>query len=115
MLKLSQTQWDQLQERDTHQFVAALCDQFMAGRPDMLDQPGRDAVQERMQAAMNYAAHAGFTSTPHIVRLLYLAADAPGIHDDPAVNAFLRKPGARPEQRLDDMLVVLNKTLEGGQ
>ncbi|MYM96880.1 hypothetical protein [Duganella vulcania] len=115
MLKLSQAQWDQLQERDAYQFVVALCDQFLARRPDMLDQPGRDAVQNRMQAALDYAARAGFTSTPHIVRLLYLAADAPGIHDDPAVNAYLRKSGATPEQRLDDMLVVLNKKLEGGR
>lgn len=112
MLKLSQTQWDQLQVRDTHQFVAAVSDQFLAKRPDMLDSPGPAAVQDRMQAAHDYAVRIGFTSTPHTVRLLYLAADAPGIHDDPLIDAYLCKPGATPEQRLDDMLAVLNKKLE---
>lgn len=48
----------------------------------------------------------------HIVRLMYLAADAPGIHADPLINAYLRKHGALPEQRLDDMLAVMDKKLE---
>jgi hypothetical protein len=112
MLKLSQSQWEELQARDTNQFVAAVGDQFLAKRSDMLDRPGRAAVQDRMQAAYDYAVRIGFTSTPHIVRLMYLAADAPGIHDDPLVDAYLRKPGATPEQRLDDMLAVMNKKLE---
>ncbi|CAN7621142.1 hypothetical protein LJR289_004604 [Pseudoduganella sp. LjRoot289] len=112
MLKLSEAQWDELQSREAGQFVAAVCDQFLSKRPDMLDRPGRAAVQDRMQAAHDYAARIGFTSTPHIVRLMYLAADAPGIHDDPLVDAYLRKPGATPEQRLDDLLAVMNKKLE---
>jgi hypothetical protein len=87
MLKLNEAQWGELQSRDARQFVTAVCDQFLAKRPDMLDRPGRSAVQGRMQAAHDYAARIGFTSTPHIVRLMYLAADAPGIHDDPLVDA----------------------------
>lgn len=112
MLKLSEAQWEEIQARDTHQFVAAVCDQFLAKRPDMQDRPGRTAVQGRMQAAHDHAARIGFTSTPHIVRLMYLAADAPGIQDDPLIDIYLHKPGATPEQRLDDMLAVLNKKLE---
>ena len=113
MLKLSQAQWEELQVRDTHQFVAAVCDQFLANRPDMLDRPGHAAVQNRMQAAHDYAVRIGFTSTPHSVRLMYLATDAPDIHDVPLIDAYLRKPGATPEQRLDDMIAVMNKKLEG--
>ncbi len=113
MLKFSQAQWEELQARDMHQFVVAVCDQFLGNRPDMLDRPGRAVVENRMQAAHDYAVRIGFTSTPHIVRLLYLAADAPGIHDDPLVDAYLRKQGATPEQRLDDLLAVVNKKLEG--
>lgn len=113
MLKLSQDQWEELQRRDTRQFVAAVCSQFLSRRPDMLDRPGERALRNRMQAAHDYALRIGFTQTPSIVRLMYLAADAPGIHDDPLVAAYLRKPGATTEQRLDDMLAVLNKKLEG--
>ncbi|MES3020874.1 MAG: hypothetical protein V4857_04740 [Pseudomonadota bacterium] len=107
MLTLDEAQWSKLKARDAESFVAAVCDQFLTKRPDMMAAPGRGVVQARMQAAHDYAISIGFTSTPHIVRLLYLAADAPRIHDDRAVDAHLRKAGATPEQRLDDMLAVV--------
>ena len=47
--------------------------------------------------------------------MMYLAADAPGIHDDPLVDAYLRKPGATPEQRFDELIAVMDKKLEGEQ
>ncbi|PJC96477.1 hypothetical protein GQ37_022710 [Janthinobacterium sp. BJB1] len=112
MLKLSEAQWEELEARDTRQFVIAVCAQFIGNRPDMQDRLSHAAVQDRMQAAHDYAFRIGFTSAPHIVRLMYLAADAPGICDDQLFDSHLRKLGARPEQRLDDMLAVLNKKLE---
>lgn len=112
MLKLSETQWRELQSRDAHLFAAAVCDQFLAKRPDMLERPGREVVRQRMQAAQDYTRRLGFASTPHIVRLMYLAADAPAIHDDAVVDTYLSKPGATPEQRLDDMLAVINNKLK---
>jgi hypothetical protein len=113
MLTLTEAQWRELQAHDARQFVVTVADQFLANRPDMLERPGRDGVIERMQSAHDYGARVGFTSTPHIVRLMYLAADAPLIHDDPVVDHHLRKPGAAPEHRLDDLLAVMNKKLEG--
>jgi hypothetical protein len=111
MLTLSEAQWQELQARDSGNFVVTVCNQFLSERPDMIEAPGGEAVLNRMQAAHDYAIHAGFTSNRHVVRLLYLAADAPGIHDDPLVNACIRKPGATPEQRLDDLLAVMNYKL----
>lgn len=113
MLTLSEAQWRELQARDARQFVATVCRQFLAERPDRVEVPDSKAVLDRMQAAYDYAARAGFTSNPHVVRLMYLAADAPGIHDEPLVNAYLRKPGATPEQRLDDLLAVMDNKLKG--
>lgn len=113
MLTLDETQWRELQARDARQFVAAVCRQFLGERPDMVEAPGGKAVLDRMQAAHDYAVRVGFTSNPHIVRLMYLAADAPGIHNDPLVDGYLRKPGATPEQRLDDLLAVMDNRLEG--
>ncbi len=112
MLTLSDAQWEDLQQRDAKQFVVAVCDQFLVNRPEMLQQPGRQVVGKRMQAAHDYARQAGFSSTPHVVRLMYLAADAPAIHDDPHVSAYLGKKGATPEQRLDDLLAVVSKKIE---
>ncbi|MES2740154.1 MAG: hypothetical protein V4754_04295 [Pseudomonadota bacterium] len=113
MLTLSKAQWQELQTRDAGHFVTAVADQFLSNRADMQRYPGRDTVLSRMQAARDYAVGAGFTSTPHIVRLMYLYADAPRIHNDPLIDGYLRKPGATPEQRLDDLLALVNKKLEG--
>jgi hypothetical protein len=113
MLQLSDAQWRELQARDARQFVATVCHQFLGGRPHMTEPPGGKPVLDRMQAAHDYAKRVGFTSNPHVVRLMYLAADAPRIHDDPLVDAYLRKPGATPEQRLDDLLAVMNNKLKG--
>lgn len=112
MLKLSADQWESLHKRDARQYVMAVSDQFLVKRPEMLEHPGRGVVQERMQAAHDDAIRLGFTSPAHIVHLMYLAADAPGIHADPLITSYLRKPGAQPEQRMDDMLAVMSKKLE---
>lgn len=114
MITLDHKQWVALQERDAQLFVVAVCDQFLVTRSEMLERPGRPEVLKRMQAAHGYAAGVGFTSTSHIVRLMYLFADAPGLHEDPLVEAYLRKPGEAPEQRLDDVLAVVNRHLKGG-
>ncbi|MFB9287533.1 hypothetical protein ACFFTM_04110 [Pseudoduganella plicata] len=71
----------------------------------------REQTLAIMQAAYEFAERAGFTSTPHIVHLMYFAADAPGVLDEPAVIAQLRKPGSTPEQRFDDLLAVLSVEL----
>ncbi|MDR9839702.1 hypothetical protein [Herbaspirillum huttiense] len=113
MLTLTDAQWNALQQGEASLFLAAVCDGFLANRPEMLDQPGRDVVLNRMQDAYDYAVRVGFTSTPHIVRLLYLSADAPRIYDDPLVDRYLRKPGATPEQRLDDLDAVMKHMLKG--
>jgi hypothetical protein len=114
MLKLSEAQWRELQARDAGNFVATICYQFLSERPDMVESPGGQEVQRRMQAAHDYAMSLKYTSNPHVVRLMYLSADAPGIHDDPAVHHVLSKPGARPEQRLDDLIAVVDFKLREG-
>lgn len=114
MLTLTEAQWRAVQQGEANQFVAAVCDGLLAGRPGLREVPGRSAVLSRMQAAHDYAANAGFISTPHIVRLMYLSADAPAIHDDPLVDGHLRKAGATPEQRLDELDAVMNNKLKGG-
>jgi hypothetical protein len=113
MLTLDESQWQALQACDAHQFVAAVCDPFLAKRPELLINPGRDAILGRMQAAHDYAARIGFTSPPHIVWLMHTAADAPTLITDPAIEAYLREPDATPEQHLDDVAALMQKTVEG--
>ncbi len=114
MLTLDESQWQALLACDARQFVAAVCDQFLAKRPELVSDPGRDAILGRMQAAHDHAQRIGFTSTQHIVWLMYVAGDAPTLVTDPVIEAYLRKPGATPEQRLDDLAAAMQKKLEGG-
>lgn len=114
MLTLDEHQWRALQDSDARQFVATVCDQFLAKRSELVTAPGRDVILGRMQAAHDYAERIGFTSTPHIVWLMYMAADAPTLVTDPVIETYLAKPGATPEQRLDDLEAVLRKKIEGG-
>ncbi|MDC6179717.1 hypothetical protein C2I33_04165 [Ralstonia solanacearum] len=114
MLTFSEEQWRALQACDGRQFMATVCDQFLANRPDLTAAPGRSAILERMTQAHDFAEQLGFTSTPHIVWLMYLVADAPALVTDPVIETYLRKAGATPEQRLDDMAAVMQQTLDGG-
>ncbi len=107
MLLLSEKQWSQLQARDTQTFVDAVCEQYLGTHQASTTDTERQRIAATMQAAYDFAVHAGFTSTPHIVHLMYFAADAPGVLDEPAVKAQLSKPGATPEQRFDDLLAVV--------
>lgn len=113
MLQLSDVQWTALLRAEASQFIAAVCDEFLTQRPDMRHQPGRDAVLTRMRGAHSYAAQVGFTSTPHIVRLMYLSVDAAGILGEPLVDGYLRKRGASPERRLDELDAVMQNKLQG--
>lgn len=115
MLTLSEDQWRDLQARDRRNFVGAVCDQFLAKRPEVLAGLGRQVVEHRMQLADDLALNIGMRSTPHIVHLMYIIADAPQLLDDPVFNAYMRKPGLRPEQRFDDLMAVMKKKLEGNE
>ena len=92
MLTLSDAQWSDLSARDTHSFVVAVCDQYLGKRPDKVAAPGRDAVLKLMENAYDYAVRIGFTETPHIVRWLYLAADAPGLQEETVVEIHASNP-----------------------
>ncbi|MEM5278122.1 conserved hypothetical protein [Cupriavidus taiwanensis] len=112
MLTLSEAQWQALRHTEVQNFVGAVCEQFLAHRPVLLQKPGREEVSGRMQAGYSLAAELGLLSTQHIVKFLYLCADAPQLATDRQVRAYLLKPGATPEQRLDDLSAVMKLVLK---
>jgi hypothetical protein len=87
MLTFSPAQWRALREDETQRFVAAVANQLIVGRAELQGQ--RPDMLKRLGAMHSLAAQLGFTSTPHIIRLLHLAADTPGMHEDPALRAWL--------------------------
>ncbi|MBB2915715.1 hypothetical protein [Cupriavidus alkaliphilus] len=107
MLTLSEAQWQALRRTEVQNFVGAVCEQFLAHRPELLQRLGREQISGRMQAGYSLAAESGLLSTQHIVKLLYLCADAPQMATDHQIRAYLLKPGATPEQRLDDLSAVM--------
>ncbi|MGE1001793.1 hypothetical protein [Ralstonia pseudosolanacearum] len=114
MLTLSDEQLRALQAYDTRHFVVAVRDQFVTERPAAAHEPGGQVVLDRMLAAYDHFERLGFTSTPHIVWLLYMAVDAPAWIADPVVNAYLRERSGTLEQKLDDLAAVMQRKLEGG-
>lgn len=113
MFKLSSDQYADIRARDKEHFVQSICDQFMESRPEKAALPGRVAVCRSMQRTFDFAINAGFTSTPHLIRLMYMAGDIPGIHEDQTIRAYLLRPGATPEQRLDDLVAAVDHKLKG--
>lgn len=107
MLTLGEAQWQALRKIETRNFVSAVCEQFLGRRPELLLEAGKDEVLGRMLAGHDLAARIGLQSTPHIVKLLYLCADAPQLAVDEEVQMYLLRPGASPEQRLDDLSAVI--------
>ncbi|MDK3023563.1 hypothetical protein QO239_13250 [Cupriavidus taiwanensis] len=112
MLTLSEAQWQALREAEARSFVGAVCEQFLGLRPELLREPGKEEVLRRMLAGYDLAARIGLQSTPHIVKLLYLCADAPQLAADEQVQMYLLKPGATPELRLDDLSAVIAYVLD---
>lgn len=113
MIKLSPDQCEEFRSRDMKHFVRSVFDQFAESRSKELDQPDRAAAFHSMSQAFEFAIRSGFTSTPHLIRLMFLAGDIHGVHNDQAVRTYLLRPGATPEQRLDDLLAVVNHKLKG--
>lgn len=111
MLTLNETQWRRLQTHDDKQFTASVCDQFLADNPDMAQAPGRATVLARMGEARDLAARVNLVDPAHVVQLCYLVAQAPAILDNPRMAAYFQKPGATPEQRLDDLFAVMKYKL----
>lgn len=112
MLTLDETQWFALRAYEHDQFVAQVCSQYLEQRPECRQQPGELAVSRRMRRGLDYAQELGFTRNGHIVRLMYLAADAPAVIGDEILTSHLSRAGATPEERLDDLDAVINWKLK---
>lgn len=112
MLTLTEAQCAALKASNTQSFIEQVADAFLANRPDRASDPGRAGVIERMQAAYEYAVGIGIASSPHLVHFLYTAADGPRFYEQPAIDAWLKKPGQTVEQRFDDMMWVYSHKLE---
>jgi hypothetical protein len=116
MFDLSTDQLNLLAAEDRSRFIhgvaALFLAQLQAREPDAVVAPEmRDLVLDRMSNAHRFAVDIGFTSSPDIVQLMFLATHAPQLCTDPVVSVQLRKSGATPEQRFADILAVAESKL----
>jgi len=63
------------------------------------------SLPDRLERAYAHAVVLGFTDADVIARFLRYEATAPNFYRQPAIDAWLRRPGQPVEQRFADVLV----------
>lgn len=112
MIELTPAQYQQFLDSDTQHFISAAADQYLADHEDLRSDAGRAEVIERMRVAYERGREMGFTSTPHLLYMMTFEAGAPGLFGDELIRYYLSRPGATPEQRLDDFDAILADELQ---
>jgi hypothetical protein len=68
-------------------------------------------LPERLERAYAHAVVLGFTDADAIARFLRYEATAPNFYRQPAIDAWLRRPGLPVEQRFADVLMRVKSRL----
>jgi hypothetical protein len=111
MLELSHDQWSRLDALEKQQYVDEVRKAVVAGDARIAQDSG---LLARLQAAYRRALELGFVDGPGITQFLVHEAYAPGFDQQPAVRAWLAKPGDSVEQRFADLVATLKaRTREG--
>lgn len=108
MLELSEDQLRLLRDNEDAGFVSRIRSQLVAEFPDVND----SGLQQRLQMAHDRALYLGLESAESRTQFLYQEAFAPGFYEQPAIAAWLTRPGAPPEQRWRDFMALASKRIE---
>lgn len=110
MLELNAQQLVALDELEKSQYVQQVHANIIGDFPELATDQG---LLPRLQTAYQRAVALGFTEGGAITQFLHHEAFAPGFHKNPAIDAWLRKPGRPVEQRWSDLIEVMQaKTRE---
>ncbi|WP_414446780.1 hypothetical protein AB4851_08310 [Burkholderia sp. 22PA0099] len=112
MLELTEQQWAALCAVDEQNFVSTVRDDIVEANPKLRDD---STLLSRLNHAYTSARAIGIRDDRPLVNFLYMEADAPGFYSIPAVADWLAKPVGTPEQRFDDLLDVVRKTVRDRQ
>jgi hypothetical protein len=93
-------------------FVTAVRDSIISTNPTLGDDR---ALLDRLATAYAEAKRIGQTEEDLLTEFLLLEVEVPDFYRDPAVSAWLQKPGAPVDLRFRDLLEVLRKKLLQGQ
>lgn len=104
MLRFSDAQMDELQALEKRQFVVEVEKAVKAAHPELA---ADESCGDRLHAAYAHSVALGFVDGAAITEFLHYEAHAPSLYKEPAVDAWLRKPGQTVEQRWSDLVQVI--------
>jgi hypothetical protein len=90
-------------------FISAVKDSIREVDPTLADDP---AILDKLTEAFREARAAGLTRDKLLADFIYLEIQAPGFHRHPSIRRWLRKRGAVPDERFDDLMEVLRNKAE---
>ena len=100
MLKLNQQQLARLHELEQLQYVEEVRKLVIERHPELTED---ERLSERMERAYRDGDDMGIDGDT-MTQFLYLQALAPGFYREPAVHAWLTRPGRTAEERFADVL-----------
>ena len=110
MLKLSEEQLAQLDVLEKLQYIRKVHRSIVEDHPELAADRG---LYDRLERAYAYAVDIGFQDGGSITQFLYYEAFAPNFYRQPAIDAWLRKPGQTIEQRFADLIAQMKSKLRG--
>lgn len=108
MIELSEEQMNLLLRGENEGFVSRVRAKLMVDFPEV----GDAGLQQRLLVAHDRALQLGLESAESRTQFLYQEAFAPGFYEQPAITAWLTRPGAPPEQRWRDFMALTRARIE---
>ena len=111
MLKLSEEQLAQLDVLEKRQYIKEVYKNITQEHPEL---SGDKSLPDRLERAYAHAVALAFTDGGAITQFLSYEAFARNFYRQPAIDAWLRKPGQPVEQRFADMIAWARSKLREG-
>lgn len=110
MLKLNEQQLARLHELEQLQYVEEVRKLVVEQHPELAED---ERLSERMERAYRDGGDMGIDGDT-MTQFLYIEALAPGFYREPAVHAWLTKPGRSAEERFADVLCATKNITKKG-
>lgn len=108
MLELAEDQLQQMRQHEHAAFVGRVRAELVMKFPELATDQG---LEQRLLLAHDRAVDFGLESAQARTQFLYQEAFAPGFYDAPAFVAWIKRPGAEPEQRWRDFIALAEARL----
>lgn len=108
MLELTEAQLQQMRQHEHAGFVGRVRAELLAKFPELASD---ESLQQRLSTAHDRALSLGLESGQARTQFLYQEAFTPGFSEQPAVTAWINRPGASPEQRWRDFMALASARL----